>query len=128
MCAGDAGSSARYGDEINTQKKTKSNLKSYTMITGAHSRQIAAQERVKPRYSGHTIQNQRRQESSERSNLKVFSSGALLFVFRWLLSANCDFCDIFNSTFNSRLLYPIEQSWIQPTPSCSRLWKTHIAS
>ena len=66
------------------------------LITRAHSRQIAAQESVKLRYSGRNIQTQRRQGSRERSNLKVFASVALLFIFCWLLSAYRGFCDMFN--------------------------------
>lgn len=66
------------------------------LITRAHSRQIAAQGSVKLRYSGRNIQNQTRQGSRERSNLKVFASVALLFIFCWLLSAYRGFCDMFN--------------------------------
>ena len=66
------------------------------LITRAHSRKIAAQESVKERYSGINFTNRRRQRTRDRSNLKVFASVALLFVFCWLLSAYRGFCDVFS--------------------------------
>ena len=66
------------------------------VITRAHSRRIAAQESVKERYRGYNFTNRRRQRNRERSNLKVFASVALLFVFCWLLSAYRGFCHVFN--------------------------------
>lgn len=65
-------------------------------ITRAHTRRIAAQESVKERYNGSNFTNTRRQRNRERSNLKVFASVALLFVFCWLLSAYRGFCDVFS--------------------------------
>ena len=65
-------------------------------ITRAHSRQIAAQESIKQRYSGRSIPNRRRQRNRERSNLTVFASVVLLFIFCWLLSAYRGFCHVFS--------------------------------
>ncbi|XP_078357084.1 histamine H2 receptor-like [Oculina patagonica] len=66
------------------------------LITRAHSRRIAAQESVKERHSGEKFTKRRRQRNRERSNLKVFASVALLFVFCWLLSAYRGFCHVFS--------------------------------
>lgn len=66
------------------------------LITRAHSRRIAAQESVKERYRGEQFTKRRRQRNRERSNLKVFASVALLFVFCWLLSAYRGFCHVFS--------------------------------
>lgn len=65
------------------------------VITRAHSRRIAAQERVEQRYCDRIVPKKRRQRSRERSNLKVFASVVLLFIFCWLLSAYRGFCDVF---------------------------------
>ena len=65
------------------------------VITRAHSRRIAAQESVQQRYCDRIIPKKRRQRSRERSNLKVFASVVLLFIFCWLLSAYRGFCDVF---------------------------------
>ena len=65
-------------------------------ISRAHSRQIAVQESIKQRYSGCKTQNKRRQRHRERSNLKVFASVALLFIFCWVLSAYRGLCHVFN--------------------------------
>lgn len=66
------------------------------IITRGHSRRIAAQESVEQRYNGRNFTNRRRKRNRERSNLKVFASVALLFVFCWLLSAYRGFCDVFS--------------------------------
>ena len=66
------------------------------LITRGHSRRIAAQESVKQCYSRNNFATRRRQRNRERSNLKVFPSVALLFVFCWVLSAYRGFCDVFN--------------------------------
>ena len=65
------------------------------IITRAHSRRIAAQESVKQRHNNRAIPNKRRQRNRERSNLKVFASVVLLFIFCWLFSAYRGFCDVF---------------------------------
>ena len=66
------------------------------LITRGHSRRIAAQESVKQCYSRNNFATRRRQRNRERSNLKVFASVALLFVFCWVLSAYRGFCDVFS--------------------------------
>ena len=66
------------------------------LITRYHSRRIAAQGNVMDRHRSINYVTRRRQRNRERSNLKVFASVVLLFVFCWVLSAYRGFCEVFS--------------------------------